>query len=186
MLSLEFKNWFENRSSGWEKAYDQPHELKFQDQTPLKVTIWVNKNDRQIDAKVGNKLVGRMLVTKNQDVFKVVVDDPFKRLGIGTLMYRAAEENFGQLKPSGVVSDEGFAFWNKYRPGVFPKENLRHYASQLIGKLINHSKYGPCKIKSVGDNIAICEILQGEKQGMTTPVDRETIISQLKDEITGF
>lgn len=187
MLSLEFKNWLESsfvpqnftpkESARWRK--DGEYIRQFEDK-PLKVSIWVNQGDRQIDAKIKNKVVGRMILWRQkQEVYKVAVDEPFKKLGIGTLMYQTAEKNFGEISPSSVLSDDAFAFWNKYRPGAIPQDNLRHYASQLIGKLINHPKFGPCEIQSLGSNSATCRILQGEKQGMTTSIDKDMILNQI-------
>ena len=152
-----------------------------------KVTIWIDPDGYapQVVAKIGNKIVGKLILYRNQgldgknEVYKVAVDDPYKKSGIGRLMYKAAEDAFGEIKPSEALSDEGFEFWKKYRPEVFSPNDLRLHKDKIIGKFIEHPKFGKLQIQSVSKTVAIGQILSGEKQGFTTAVDYDMLIDQL-------
>lgn len=90
-------------------------------------------------AYVGRKVAGKLIVdryAKPLAVFKVVVNEPFRRQGVGTALYRAAEEAFGKLVPSGTYSDDAFHFWNKYRPETV-KDDLRQHRDILIGQKVS-------------------------------------------------
>lgn len=153
-----------------------------------KVTIWIgdkNSYEANVIAKIGNKIVGKLILYRKQglhgknEIYKVAVDEPYKRSGIGTLMYKAAESEFGEIAPSAALSDEAFEFWKKYRPEVFSKDDLRLYKDKIIGKFVEHPKFGKLQIQSVARSVAIGKILTGEKAGYTTAVDYNMIIDQL-------
>lgn len=150
------------------------------------VTIWIeNDFTPAVIAKIKNKIVGKMILYRNQgshgknEIFKVVVDEPYRRSGIATLMYKTAEEKFGEIRPSHALSDEAFEFWKKYRPAVFSNDDMRLYQDKLIGKYLNHPTFGQVQIESVASSVVIVKILKGEKAGYTTAMKREEVVSQL-------
>lgn len=89
------------------------------------------------NAYVGKKRVGALaswLDSKDDFVvMEVAVSAPFRRRGVATALYRAAEEQAGkQLIPAVSLSDDGFAFWKSYRPAAVAND-LRH-RPELIGR----------------------------------------------------
>ena len=154
-----------------------------------KVTIWIERHilGNIVVAKIKNKIVGKMILYRAQrphnknEIFKVAVDEPYKRSGIGTLMYKAAEKTFGEIVPSKALSDEAFEFWRKYRPESFSNDDFRLHKDKLIGKYLNHPRFGRVQIESVASNVVIAKILTGEDAGRTTAMSRETVIDQIKD-----
>ena len=109
---------------------------------------------------ITNKTLGRLIVGyKNEDgsrsVFDVTVDPVFRRQGIATSLYKAAEQEFGKLTPSTAQSDNAFDFWKTYRPeAVKNKTDLRPFKDQLIGKKFDHPRLGPMEIIEVNIHTA--------------------------------
>jgi hypothetical protein len=113
-------------------------------------------------AFVGNNLAGALMVDypqKREDgskflqVFNTEVKEPFRRLGVATHMYDAAEAVHGPLEPSEAQSDDAFAFWSKRRPEAYggPDKDLRFHpkAASLVGQTVHHPEYGSGKIGKV-------------------------------------
>lgn len=133
------------------------HTLK--DGRTLKV---YHDGDGIFKAYVGNNLAGALMVdypqkredgSKYLQVFNTEVKEPFRRLGVATHMYDAAEAVHGPLEPSKAQSDDAFAFWSKRRPEAYggPDNDLRFHpkAASLVGKEVTHPEYGKGHIKKV-------------------------------------
>ncbi len=102
------------------------------------------------------RLAGALIVDVHQkpkEVFNVNVKEPFRRQGVATALYRAAEKDHGELSTSGALSDLGFAFRKGYRPESV-KNDLRIHSDKLIGQPVK-STYGEGKITSLGPRAAI-------------------------------
>ena len=118
---------------------------------------------------ITNKKLGWLIVGyKNEDgsrsVFNVAVDPVFRRQGIATSLYKAAEQEFGKLTPSTAQSDNAFDFWKTYRPeAVQNKTDLRPLKDQLIGKKFDHPRLGPMEIIEVNIHTATALIKNREQ-----------------------
>lgn len=130
-----------------------------QNSGPSKVRI-VDRGDGMFDAKVGNKIAGRLILDvgdRKGTVFKVVVNEGYRRQGIARQLYEAVEKSIGgPLRPSSALADDGFAFWKSYRPEAVAND-LRMHRDTLLGQPVT-SSYGPGKITSVGSGGAIATI----------------------------
>lgn len=150
------------------------------------VSIWIKKDYAPtVIAKIKNKIVGKMILYRRQsphgknEIFNVEVEEKFRRSGVATLMYKIAEEAFGEIYPSQALSDDAFQFWRKYRSAVFPNDDLRLYKDKLLGKYLNHPIFGQVQIESIAASVVIAKILTGEKAGYTTAIKRDEVVSQL-------
>jgi predicted GNAT family acetyltransferase len=123
---------------------------------PVKIT---STGDSTINAFIGNKLVGRLILTtegddKHNSVFKVAVEPEYRGRGVATQMYQHAEKELGSpLRPSTALTDDGYAFWNHYRPEAVA-DDLRGIRGKLMGHDVT-SSYGAGRVTSVGRNAAI-------------------------------
>lgn len=123
------------------------------------------RHDTVFSAYIKGRVAGHLIVdqySSPRSVYKSEVKPEYRRMGVATALYRAAEAVWGEMVPSKTaLSDDAFGFWNAYRPGVFPQHNLRHHRNELIGKQIVDPRYGPGIIKSVGDSGVIAEMPDG-------------------------
>ena len=132
---------------------------------------------------ITNKKLGWLIVGyKNEDgsrsVFNVAVDPVFRRQGIATSLYKAAEQEFGKLTPSSAQSDNAFDFWKTYRPeAVKNKTDLRPLKDQLIGKKFDHPRLGP---------IEIIKVDRTDAQGLIKNKEQHTEISLDKNDLIKF
>lgn len=89
----------------------------------------------------------------SHDKFSIFVSETkpeYRRSGVMTQIYQYIEKTTGkELHPASALSDDGFAFWAKYRPSAV-KNDLRHFRDRLLDKEAIHPKYGPGIIYSVG------------------------------------
>ena len=77
-------------------------------------------NQFRIEAYKGKQLIGWVNFEKNGDdleALDVVVNEPFRRKGIATEMYKFAKELGNTIKPSSKQTALGKAFWNKDHRG---------------------------------------------------------------------
>lgn len=86
---------------------------------------------------------------KNNEAFQMATKPKWQKKGIMRALHQKAEKHFGKMNPSGALTDDGFAFWKKYRPEAVSGD-LRFHQEKLIGKPINHPDGRPGTIKSVG------------------------------------
>ena len=111
--------------------------------------------DRRTNLKVGWLIVGYKNEDGSRSVHNVAVDPVFRRQGIATSLYKAAEQEFGKLTPSTAQSDNAFDFWKTYRPeAVKDKTDLRPLKDQLLGKKFDHPRLGPMEIIEVNIHTA--------------------------------
>jgi len=111
-------------------------------------------------AYVGRNLAGQLaLHSRGWDErgrrmsYKTFVKPEFRRRGVATAMYRAAESNLEEpLYPSGTLSDEGFKFWLGFRPDALPAKDLRRIQKDLVGKRVTSPSDNnqPGTIKAAG------------------------------------
>ena len=102
--------------------------------------------------------------TGKTSVWKVFVDPSFRRRGIATALYDAAEKKFGELTPSTALHDAGFDFWKNRKPkSIENQDDLRPLKSLLIGKEIIHPKKGNLEIVNVERNTVDAWIKSKEK-----------------------
>lgn len=130
-----------------------------------------------------NQILGWLIVGYGKreglhTIYKVAVDPSFRRQGIATALYKAAEEKFGQLMPSSTQSDNAFDFWKTYRPEAVKDEiDLRPFKDQLIGKKFDHPTKGPI------------EIIRAHRSGATGVIknrERYTELSLNKNDLIEF
>lgn len=120
--------------------------------------------DPKTNSKVGWLIVGYKNEDGSRSVFNVAVDPVFRRQGIATSLYKAAEQEFGKLTPSTAQSDNAFDFWKTYRPeAVQNKTDLRPLKDQLIGKKFDHPRLGPMEIIEVDIHTATALIKNREQ-----------------------
>lgn len=136
-----------------------------------------------IDPKTNRKLGYLIVGYKNEDgsrsVHKVAVDPEFRRQGIATTLFKAAEQEFGELTPTKIaLSDNAFDFWKTYRPeAVQNRTDLRPFKDQLLGKKFDHPRLGPIEIIKVDRTGA---------QGLIKNRERHTEISLNKNDLIKF
>jgi GNAT superfamily N-acetyltransferase len=96
------------------------------------------------------RLIGRLVLNtfpepehqpNQRCVFKVCVEELYRRRGVGRLLYGKAEEyctihgHEFVPSPKRVLSDDGFEFWKRYRPEAV-RDDARHWAGQYLGKIV--------------------------------------------------
>ena len=131
-----------------------------------------------------NRNLGFLIVNyKNEDgsrsVQVVSVHPEFMRQGIATSLYKAAEQEFGELTPTKIaLSDNAFDFWKTYRPeAVKNKTDLRPFKDQLLGKKFDHPRLGP---------IEIIKVDRTDAQGLIKNKEQHTEISLNKNDLVKF
>lgn len=88
-----------------------------------------------------------------------------------TAIYKHIESRIGgHLTPSSTLSDDGHAFWSKYRPEAV-KNDLRNHRSKLMGKTVTHPKHGEGTIETVGSGVVSARM----KNGNTFTLKRDEI-----------
>jgi hypothetical protein len=121
---------------------------------PFKLTV--DHDRREIRAKSGNKNAGYLTMerygdaAKNNEVFNMAVKPEFQRQGLMRQMHEIAEAHFGPINPSRTLSDDGFKFWENWRPSAV-KNSYRFYADNLINKSVTHPSGEVGHVISVGD-----------------------------------
>lgn len=102
----------------------------------LKITI-VNEGGRYFVVRLGKANIASASIWTNDagqwEVMRVAVHPRYRRRGVATALYSHIEALIGeQLHPSHALSDEGFLFWNAYRPAAVAGD-LRHRKDSLMG-----------------------------------------------------
>lgn len=136
-------------------------------------TYHADHSRRGVLAKHKGKNVGSLTIWKEDGKYsaaEVAVHAAHRRKGVATGMYREAEKHFGELHPSSALSDDGHAFWSKYRPEAV-KNDLRNHKHKLMGKE-TETHYGKGTITSVGRAAAIATL---HHNGNTAPVKKDHI-----------
>lgn len=147
---------------------------------PLKLTI---KEPRQgvFTAHYKGKRVGAVstwndLQHKKFSVFKSETHPDYRQRGVMTALYQHIETTTGkQLHPSSSLSDDGHAFWSKYRPEAV-ENDLRKHRGKLMDKEIDHPIHGKGRITSVGSGMATAT----RDDGKTFPVNRDRALRDEK------
>lgn len=109
-------------------------------------------------AYINRHVAGKLIVDQYANpkcVFKVAVNEPYRRKGVATSLYKAAEAYWGRLSPSNTTSEDAFHFWNRYRPGSMDGD-LRHLKDKLIGLKVSHPSYGDAEVGEVGSGTVTC------------------------------
>ena len=120
--------------------------------------------DPKTNRKLGYLIVGYKNEDGSRSVHKVAVDPEFRRQGIATSLFKAAEQEFGELTPSTAQSDNAFDFWKTYRPeAVQNRTDLRPLKDQLLGKKFDHPRLGPMEIIEVNRSVAVGLIKNRER-----------------------
>ena len=121
--------------------------------------------DRRTNSKVGWLIVGYKNEDGSRSVHNVAVDPVFRRQGIATSLFKAAEQEFGELTPTKIaLSDNAFDFWKNYRPeAVQNRTDLRPLKDQLLGKKFDHPRLGPMEIIEVDIHTATALIKNREQ-----------------------
>ncbi len=147
-------------------------------------SIRIKQDDTMFTAYIKGRVAGKLIVdryAKPLAVFKVVTNEPYRRMGVATAMYNAAEAAFGPLVPSGVTSDEALGFWNKRRPGSMDSD-LRLYKSYLLGKEVSDMKRTGI-VRDVGSK-GVSALINGKQEGeMNSIFYTKNIQHLLPDEI---
>lgn len=130
-------------------------------------------------AKHKGKNVGQLTLQKEDGkttAFEMAVHPSHRRKGIMTRMHQEAEKHFGDIHPSKTLSDDGHAFWAKYRPEAV-KDDLRTHRQKLMGKDVE-THYGKGKITSIGSRAAIATL----DSGKTAPAKKDHIQRLINEE----
>lgn len=133
--------------------------------TPPKITIREPRENVYV-AYHKNKRVAAVVVWKDMNHGKMSsyyseTHPDYQRFGIMRKLYDYIEKKTGQtLYPSSTLSDDGHAFWSKYRPDSV-KDDLRSTKKHLVGKEYNHPTYGPGVIERIGAKGAIVRMPNG-------------------------
>lgn len=100
------------------------------------------------------------------------------RMGLGTKLYNAVEKDLGiRMSPSGVLSDEGLAFWKKRSP-----ESVKWHQKTETWAGFNFS---PRKIKSELDRVGreLVRVTQGQGTAARIPeFERDKLVVKLRSE----
>lgn len=126
-------------------------------------------------AKSG-RIAGQLTInpySKPKEVFEIVTNPQFQRQGVATAMMQAAEKDHGEIGPSTTLSEEGFRFFQKFRPEAVAAD-LRNHAAQLMGQGVTGSG-GAGTIVSVGRAVATANYTGKSGTNSQFPVPRAEI-----------
>jgi len=105
----------------------------------------------------------------------MVTSPEWQGKGAMTAIHQSIEKDLGRpLHPSHALSDDGFKFWNKYRPDAV-KNDLRHHTDHLMGKHVE-TAHGPGTITRVGSGVAIATL--HKDNWSTSHVRRDELVKQ--------
>lgn len=137
----------------------------------------------------GQKIGGLLVSSGNwshepknaRSAFKVAVDPPYRKRGVGTLLYNAAEavlrEKGLELIPSHALSDDAFQFWMK-RDRRKLRRDGRILDAQYKGKPV-HYKDRDWTIQSCGFN----NFILAHETGVTTIMPSQKVFDQLGEPV---
>lgn len=103
-----------------------------QDHIPVKIKQHP-KRPSEFSAYHKGKLVGRAIHWKDLNhgmpsIFNTEVKAEYRKKGVASQLYKHIEHHLGhELHPATALSDDGHAFWSKYRPEAV-KNDLRNAA----------------------------------------------------------
>lgn len=122
----------------------------------------------------GKAVAGQLTINpyaKPLEVFEIVTNPKYRGKGAATAMMRAAEAAHGTIGPSNALSDDGFKFFNHYRPEAVAND-LRNHTDKLVGQVVG-TKHGPATVRSVG-KVGVIVTLHTPTQGGTETIVRDT------------
>jgi hypothetical protein len=137
---------------------------------PKGYSLKVDREKMGVLAHYNGQPVGQLTLMRDPEsndltAFQMAVHPKHQRKGLMSAMHDAAEEAFGPMQPDKTLTDDGFAFWKRYRPDAV-SNNLRFHADKLIGQTMQ-TRYGPGTVKSVGSNGMNTDLTDPEYVGST-------------------
>lgn len=145
----------------------------------LRISSDIRGSYGSVDVHHGNKRIARLEFDYDRNgkawsAGNVMVDKAWRRKGIATAMYRHVEEHTGKpMVPSSAQTSEAVAFWKAYDPKGerFSDNDLRRHRDKLMGKEIDHPRWGKGKISGVVENQAVAQ----KENGATFAVARKDL-----------